>query len=141
MIDCKRIYLAGPLFSNAEREYNLKICEEIEALGWSVFLPQRDGLADISFEEVGWQEKVFIRNETAIDNASLVIAILDGSIVDDGTAWEVGYAYANNKNVVGLRTDFRVAGPEGIVNLMLERSIDSLFLSEIDLYNYLRGEC
>jgi nucleoside 2-deoxyribosyltransferase len=36
-----------------------------------------------------------------------MVAILDGSQVDDGTAWEIGYAYARGLPVWGLRTDFR----------------------------------
>ena len=49
--------------------------------------------------------------------------MLDGVDVDSGTAWEIGYAYAKGKPVFGLRTDFRTLGIEGVVNLMIERSI------------------
>jgi nucleoside 2-deoxyribosyltransferase len=37
------IYLAGPLFSAAEREYNERLTTALETLGYRVFLPQRDG--------------------------------------------------------------------------------------------------
>src|SRR5918999_610813 len=38
------IYLAGPLFSEAERRFNLGLAHRLEALGFDVFLPQRDGV-------------------------------------------------------------------------------------------------
>ena len=68
-----------------------------------------------------------MKNFKAIDNSNLIVAILDGgSDVDSGTAWELGYAFANNKTVLALKTDFRTLGSEGIVNLMVEVSVDAL---------------
>jgi nucleoside 2-deoxyribosyltransferase len=48
--------------------------------------------------------------------------LLDGQQVDDGTAWEIGYAYARGIPVYGLRTDVRHAGetPYSHVNSMIE---------------------
>jgi nucleoside 2-deoxyribosyltransferase len=42
-----------------------------------------------------------------------MIALLDGSQVDDGTAWEIGYFYSKKspeQKIIGIRTDFRRAG-------------------------------
>ena len=39
-----RIYFAGPLFCEAERAFNLLLVEKLEAEGYQVFLPQRDGI-------------------------------------------------------------------------------------------------
>ena len=44
---------------------------------------------------------------------TFMIALLDGSQVDDGTAWEIGYFYAKEspeQKIIGIRTDFRRAG-------------------------------
>ncbi|MBR0137989.1 MAG: hypothetical protein IJM15_06220 [Erysipelotrichaceae bacterium] len=41
----KKIYFAAPLFSEGEREYNLKLVEILESYGYEVFLPQRDGFS------------------------------------------------------------------------------------------------
>ncbi|HVD44604.1 MAG TPA: hypothetical protein VNB92_04575 [Rubrobacter sp.] len=38
------IYLAGPLFSEAERRFNFELTGKLEALGFLDFLPQRDGV-------------------------------------------------------------------------------------------------
>ena len=42
-----------------------------------------------------------------------MIALLDGSQVDDGTAREIGYFFAKKspeQKIIGIRTDFRRAG-------------------------------
>ncbi|MEZ4671168.1 MAG: nucleoside 2-deoxyribosyltransferase [Anaerolineae bacterium] len=36
----------------------------------------------------------FVEDRDAIDRADIVIANLNGITTDDGTAWELGYAYA-----------------------------------------------
>jgi nucleoside 2-deoxyribosyltransferase len=38
-----RIYFAAPLFSQAERQFNEHLTQHLEARGFTVFLPQRDG--------------------------------------------------------------------------------------------------
>ena len=62
------------------------------------------------------------RNHEAIDNSDIVIAILNGTQVDDGTAAEIGYAFGKGKTVFGYRNDLRKAG-EGdgvVVNLQVQ---------------------
>ena len=46
----KKVYFAAPLFSEAEREYNLMLAELLEEYGYEVFLPQRDGLLATELE-------------------------------------------------------------------------------------------
>ena len=127
MTATKTIYFAAPLFSEAEREFNCKLRDQIVELGFSVFLPQEDSndTTDMRHEEK--QNYIFQQNLEAIDNSDIIVAVLDGgSDVDSGTAWELGYAFANKKTVFALKTDFRTLGSEGIVNLMIEISADSL---------------
>ena len=61
-------------------------------------------------------------NREAIDGADAVLAVLDGTDVDSGTAAEIGYAFARGKRIVGYRGDVRVTGDnEGaVVNLQVE---------------------
>jgi len=56
-----------------------------------------------------------------------VLALLDGSDVDSGTAAEIGYAAALARPVVGLRSDIRTAGDNeaAIVNLQVEWFIEA----------------
>jgi nucleoside 2-deoxyribosyltransferase len=51
---------------------------------------------------------IFQTNLAALAKAEAVVAVCDGAQVDDGTAWEIGYAYGRNIQVYGLRTDSRI---------------------------------
>jgi nucleoside 2-deoxyribosyltransferase/predicted secreted protein len=116
-----RIYLAAPLFSEAEREYNRAIAGLAKENFYDVFLPQENG--DISATRDGQAHlRIFEQNKRALDDADMVVAIIDGADADSGTAWEMGYASALSKPVIALRTDFRQVGKEELVNLMLEQS-------------------
>jgi len=116
-----RIYLAAPLFSEAEREYNRIIAALLKENFIDVYLPQDTG---DTHAERGEHEhlQIFEQNKKALQGADLVLAIIDGADADSGTAWEMGYATALGKPVIALRTDFRIAGHEELVNLMLEQS-------------------
>ena len=61
-------------------------------------------------------------NADAIASSDGVLAVLDGTDVDSGTASEIGYAFALGKKVVGYRGDFRLTGdnPGSVVNLQIE---------------------
>lgn len=118
-----KIYVAGPLFTDAERHFNEKLAEILREKGYDVFLPQE---LSIDFDSKTWQQDTFHTNVKHIDESDIVIAVLDGPICDDGTSWEVGYAWAKNKPIIGFRTDFRTAGPEGVINLMLGYSVHKL---------------
>lgn len=64
-------------------------------------------------------------NVTLIERAAGLLAVLDGTDVDSGTAAEIGCASAWGRPVVGLRTDSRRTGDnEGAeVNLQVEHFI------------------
>ena len=61
-------------------------------------------------------------NRVGIDDCDFMLAVLDGTDVDSGTASEIGYAFAKEKKVVGYRGDFRLSSDNegGIVNLQVE---------------------
>jgi nucleoside 2-deoxyribosyltransferase len=116
-----KVYLAGPLFSQAERAWNRRLAEQIAAeLGGTVLLPQ-DFPAPDSCEEEDHHSQIFRLCLEGVDACDVVVAILDGPDVDSGTAFEMGYAYALRKPAVGIRTDFRKLQDRG-TNLMLSRS-------------------
>jgi nucleoside 2-deoxyribosyltransferase len=123
----KQIYLAGPLFSKAERDFNIYLKDRLVEMGFKVFLPQVDGEDNLSSRMHEKQMCIFENDIRGIDESDIILAVLDGgSDVDSGTAWEMGYAYARGKKVLGLKTDFRTFGEEGIVNLMMEMSVEVL---------------
>jgi nucleoside 2-deoxyribosyltransferase/predicted secreted protein len=116
-----RIYLAAPLFSEAERIFNASVARLLKTNLFEVYLPQEAG-DDSEVRDSGEQERLFIMNKTALENSDFVVAVIDGADADSGTAWEMGYAFARGKPVFALRTDFRRIGNSEHVNLMLEKS-------------------
>ena len=131
----KTVYLAAPLFSEAECDFNRKLRDELINAGFKVFLPQEDSnnVKDMS----GRQKIIFNKNLKGIENSDILVAVIDGADIDSGTAWEIGFAFAKGKPVLGLRSDFRTLGIEGTVNLMIERSV-VLCLSISELLNRLK---
>jgi nucleoside 2-deoxyribosyltransferase len=65
-------------------------------------------------------------NAEDIEKADGVVAVLDGSDVDSGTASEIGYASARGKWIVGYRGDFRKSGDDEnvVVNLQVQYFIE-----------------
>lgn len=132
----KTVYLAAPLFSEAERDFNSKLSDEIKNAGFYVFLPQED--SNNIKDEKNRQQIIFNKNVDAIESSDIIVAVIDGTDVDSGTAWEIGCAFARGKTIIGLRTDFRTLGIEGTVNLMVERSV-ILCTSVAELLNRLKS--
>lgn len=87
------------------------LARALEADGHRVYLPQRDTPEP---EGARRTKTIFRANLAALGNADAVVAVCDGSQVDDGTAWEIGYAYGRNLQVFGLRTDTRVGPLESV---------------------------
>lgn len=130
------IYLAAPLFTEAERQFNLRLAARLEAAGYKVFLPQRD--APQSDTSQGYASRIFSADLEGLKRADIVVAVCDGIPMDDGTAWEIGYAYGRGIPVIGLRTDSRIVGPEERVNLMIQQSVTALVGSMDDVLAKLR---
>jgi nucleoside 2-deoxyribosyltransferase len=128
----KKIYLAGPLFTHAELEYNRKIKDLLVKKDFSVFLPQEDAEDTTDERKRQNQECIFKKCVGGVDSSDIVVAVLDGVDIDSGTAWEIGYAYAKGKPIIGLRTDFRSLS-NGTVNLMIEMAIAALARDEDEL--------
>jgi nucleoside 2-deoxyribosyltransferase len=95
------IYLAGPLFSTAERDFNARLAALLRAKGHEVWLPQE------SEQETMTPKEIFAKDVEGVDWADAVVANMDGADPDSGTCWECGYAY-KKKYIVLFRTDFRV---------------------------------
>jgi nucleoside 2-deoxyribosyltransferase len=88
---------------------------------FDVFLPQETG-DDSHTRDKEEQSRIFSENLQDLEKSDIIVALIDGADADSGTAWEMGYSYAQKKQVIALRTDFRRAGMYEKVNLMLEES-------------------
>jgi nucleoside 2-deoxyribosyltransferase len=132
-----RIYLAGPLgFSEAGNAfYYDRLIPLLQRLGHEVLDPWRltdrhqiEAIAAMPYGETRrgeWRRlnaEIGRNNQAAIDRCDALLAVLDGTDVDSGTAAEIGYAFARGKPIIGYRGDFRLAADnEGcVVNLQVE---------------------
>jgi len=117
-----KIYLAAPLFSQRERQYNRRLAERLDALlpRCAVVLPQdfRVGPRGASFNDRRHLKVLPGRCMKEIAGADVVLALLDGADADSGVAFEVGYARGIGKPVLGVRTDYRQLQVKGL-NVML----------------------
>jgi nucleoside 2-deoxyribosyltransferase len=132
----RMVYVAGPLFNAAERA----TAEEVEAIcrraGLRTFLPHRD--AGLLGERGITPARIFRADLGGLARADLVVAILNGPTVDAGTAWEIGYAFAKGKTVIGYLDDLRAHRGPDPVELMISRSC-SIARSTAELRHILRA--
>lgn len=124
-----KIYLAGPLFNEPERNFNRRIVETLRNNGYDVWIPQENFPAAVGSEEE--KKRVFDVDLRELRGCEVVVAVLDGECVDCGTAFEVGYAYALGIPVVGIKTDIRVFSRNEEINLMLEGAVKLIKASNL----------
>ena len=117
------LYLAGPLFTAAERDFNLVLARQLEKLGYRVFLPQRDVPPARGPHRT---RRLYDGCLRGLRSSDVLVAVCDGATADDGTAWEIGHAVALGKAVYALRTDSRRVSPDEHVNLMIQESVTAL---------------
>ncbi|HUO93158.1 MAG TPA: nucleoside 2-deoxyribosyltransferase [Rhizomicrobium sp.] len=156
-----KLYLASPLgFSEAGRHfYSEVLIPRLAACGCAILDPwtltdaakvkavtempygagRRDAWRTLS-SEIGRN------NAEAIAACEVLLAVLDGSDVDSGTAAEIGFAFALKKRIVGYRSDFRLAGDnEGsVVNLQVEyfiRESGGTIVSDLEAIPAALGAC
>ena len=123
----KKVYFAAPLFSQSEKDYNLKLTKVLEDHGYEVFLPQRDGFLAPELEgltEVELTKIIFDKDVSEVLNADIVFVLLDGRVPDEGACVELGIAYANGKRCYGFKTDARSVE----INLELNPMITGCFI-------------
>ncbi len=116
-----RIYMAGPLFSTAECDFNRRLAKYLRAAGHEIFLPQENEQGDDP-------NLIFKSDVGGIDWAEMVLANLDGPDPDSGTCWELGYGYAKNKYIIVYRTDFRLFEGADQINLMMTESANRVLM-------------
>ena len=132
-----KIYVASPLgFSESGRLFLYeKLIPLLEQLNLRCIDPWKltpDNLIEnVNKIENGIEKKrewiklnrvIAENNKKGIIEADGILAILDGTDVDSGTASEIGFGAALNKKICGYRSDFRRSGDNdgAVVNLQVE---------------------
>jgi hypothetical protein len=106
-----RLYVAGPLFSEAERSWLDLFAVRLRAEGFECFVPHEHfaELADVTVEDV------YRIDLEGLRSADALVAWLDGAMVDDGTACEIGMFAElvrsdsdRYRGIVAIATDLRL---------------------------------
>lgn len=116
-----RIYLAGPLFTAAERAFNRRLRDALVTHGYDAWLPQEHEPRSRGARDI------FLTDVEGLDSSDVVLANMDGPDPDSGTCWECGYAY-KKKPIIVYRTDFRKSGDTDTTayNLMMTESANEI---------------
>lgn len=103
-----KIYFASPLFNEMEQHFNeiavLTLRQRIP--GAEVYLPQENEALN---DKSGFASSQIIADgdNQYLEEADILVAVLDGQTMDVGVAAEIGYFYGMNKPIIGLYTDVR----------------------------------
>lgn len=106
-----RLYVAGPLFSEAERTWLDALAVRLRAEGFDCFVPHENfpDLAGVTLEDV------YRVDAGGLRSANALVAWLDGPMVDDGTACEIGMfaelvrsGGEQYRGIVAIATDLRL---------------------------------
>ena len=142
------IYFAGPLFSEAERVFNLRVTERLERADYKVFLPQRDGVErdQPPYDRMTADERrraMFELDKRKIFESDVFLFVLDGRVPDEGACVELGLAHAHKelrgtrKLLAGLQTDSRAAFVGSKLNPMLRVPLERVVEAEDELLKVL----
>jgi nucleoside 2-deoxyribosyltransferase len=129
----KKLYLAAPLFSESELKYNIDL-KSILSPYFEVFLPQEDGELILNLIKKGVSKRaaaneIFNSDIKAIEGCDIILVVLDGRVIDEGAAFELGLAFALGKKCVGFQTDIRRLLPIGnnpMIDCALEITLTSI---------------
>lgn len=116
-----RVYCAGPLFNQSERDDMTAIAALLCAAGYSVYLPHRDGfefrLVHNALMEQGWpqataarflHEAIFAMDVyQLVEECDYVVWNLNGRTPDEGAVSEAAIAWALGKPLVAYKDDVR----------------------------------
>ena len=129
-----KIYFGAPLFSVGEQLFNEQVVKELREEfddEVEIYLPQENEAIN---DKSGYADSkmIALADTQYLDEADILIAVLDGAVIDPGLASEIGYAYATGKSIIGLYTDVR-QGTYG--NQLKINALDELAESQFSYIN------
>ena len=115
-----KIYFAGPLFTPYERDYISACAKVLREHGIDPFVPHESPKPETPPEPQSRAKRCFDNDFGGIAAGNAMLAIINGTEVDDGTACEIGIFYSlmqrdpTKKGIVALHDDYRTReGGEG----------------------------
>ena len=136
------LYLAGPLFTEAERSFNETLRDVLSEF-FDVFLPQEAGLiGEMMKHGIGPSDsshRIYDACMKALRKCDVVLIVLDGVMVDDGSAFELGIAHMRKIPRFGYLSDDRKKPEPPSVNPMIYFSLDRIFTDLNSLAEWAEG--
>ncbi|MGE5800026.1 MAG: nucleoside 2-deoxyribosyltransferase [Syntrophaceae bacterium] len=136
------LYLAGPLFTEAERSFNETLRDVLSEF-FDVFLPQEAGLiGEMMKHGIGPSDsshRIYEACMKALRKCDVVLIVLDGVMVDDGSAFELGIAHMRKIPRFGYLSDDRKKPEPPSVNPMIYFSLDRIFTDLKGLAEWAEG--
>jgi hypothetical protein len=108
-----KVYFAGPLFTIYEREYISRCAAQLREYGLDPFVPHENYKPPQPDDKRSVAKRCLDKDFAAISEANAMLALINGTEVDDGTAAEIGIFYAlglrdpSKKGIVALHDDWR----------------------------------
>lgn len=110
----RRVFLAAPELGDGALAAVDKLLATMEPLSAGALRAGDFFVPHLHVGDVGVETDAatyFERSLAALQEADVVVAVLDGAQVDENVAFWLGYAFAAGKPVVGYRSDRRATGP------------------------------
>ncbi len=147
-----KIYFAGPnVFHPHAKEMEHEIASYCESKGIIALIPGDSGIDWTNPDKRAIAQQIFAINKMHLDQCDGVIANVTpfrGACVDDGTAWEIGYAFALGKPVVSYGSGFLTTGEiiESVAGVNTNHSVprrdrDSFLIEEFGFQSNLMIAC
>ncbi len=116
-----KVYCAGPLFNQSERDEMTQIAEALQKSGFLVYLPHRDGMEFRLIMEIfvkrGWSQPIaaaFLHSAIfaldiyqLVDECDVAVWNLNGRTPDEGAVSEAAIAWTLGKPIVAYTDDVR----------------------------------
>ena len=129
------IYYANGLFSRSDFDFNAPLVKRFPLASGAldIYLPQEN--AAINDKNAYADSTMIAQADTEeVLRSDLMIAILDGPVIDAGVASEIGVAYAKQIPIFGLYTDSRQQGATNPQKLTALQTIAENQFHYLNLY-------
>ncbi|MFM9107400.1 MAG: nucleoside 2-deoxyribosyltransferase [Chloroflexota bacterium] len=108
-----RVYMAGPMFTAADKAWNLGLARRLRGHGFGVFCPNESEPNEDTTRETVTARLIYDVDIAALESCNVVLMQVSE---DSGANWEAGYFDCLSRRVdparyygiVGLATDFRL---------------------------------
>lgn len=108
-----KLYLAGPMFTNADKRYNLALAADLRTAGFEVFCPNESEPVNDKTRTDITPQKIYDVDISALESCNVVVYQVSE---DSGTNWEAGYMDCLSRRVdpgrwwgvLGVATDMRL---------------------------------